>query len=159
LEGAIRLEQHVRFFRFHVATPEFTSQFDEPQIARKPTIEAAESLEEHDPNRPRAKAPLSVEPVRGGVTFDAVEPFWIERRQNAYESRAASSAKTQATKLRWREAPELGCGRCGMEAVTDDGRCCPDHRPLDLARTAREDQLASEGPQQRLGDGVGAQRS
>jgi hypothetical protein len=86
LERSVGLEQDVRLLGFHVPSTQFGSEFDQSQIACEAAIEAAKTLEEHDANRPGAKAAFSVEPVCSRVTLDRVEPFRVKRREDAYES-------------------------------------------------------------------------
>src|SRR5581483_4821544 len=89
-----------------------------------------------------------------GLPLQALE---LERATEPDERAGAACAEPEAHVLRRREAREVGRGRRRMEVA--ELRCeRADDRPLDLARTARLDQLAGDRAEQRLRDGCRTQR-
>ena len=123
-----------------------------PRSPARPALVAAEPFQADDADRPRAEAALALEPVgdRGGRQL--LQALELQRAAEPGERRAAAGMQPEPAQLGGREAGEVGGRRRRVQPILGAGRS-PDDPPLHRAGLAREDQLAAQRAQQRVGDG------
>src|SRR5207248_4714315 len=131
----------VRLLGFDVPAPERGGQLHEAEVAGEAVLVAAKSLQADDADRPRAEPSLALQPACRCLSRQALQLLELERAAETHQRGAAPRAESEVSKLGRREARQVGAGRSRVEAVERRRRAAHD-RPLDLARTAREDQLA-----------------
>ena len=150
---AVRLEQLGRLPALDAAAAHRGEQLHQTEVSLEAALETAEALEADDAERPRAEAALAEEPVG-------------DRRRSAAPSAArarpsASAAARVAPRRAWRPSLRSSAGEKRARSAVVGGMLSPSRRlgrraddpPLHRARLARQDQLAAERAEQRLGDG------
>ncbi len=70
---AVGLEEGVRLLGLDAASPERRGELHEPEVAREPSLVAAEPLEADDARRPRAEPALALEPLRRDLRGERLE--------------------------------------------------------------------------------------
>ena len=118
-------------------------QLHEREVADETPIEAAETFEGDQPERPGADAALAAEPGIDEVAGQVAEPLEVDRRGEAREGRCPMLGEAEPPELDGREPPERVLG--------DDGRpACTSDRALDGKCSARLDELTAQRPHHRV---------
>src|SRR5580765_3156339 len=150
---AVRLEQLDGLPALDPAAAQRGEELDEAEVGDEPAVVATEALEEDDPDRPWPETALAEQPVGRRLARERTQPLEVERAADPHEGGAAAHPEAEAPQLGRRDAGEVVTAGWRVQLAPRQRRCeGANHGALDLAGTARLDQLPADRAQERLCD-------